>query len=89
MPFTRRAHVDACVEEGAVLVVFHGGLPGRWLPPLRRAGIPVLVTVGTTGPGRACTGSTRWSSQPRRSPGSPRDRDAQSRSCWDPTAGVA
>lgn len=47
-PFTRRAHVEACVGHGAALVVFHGGLPRRWLPPLREAGIPVLLTVGTT-----------------------------------------
>lgn len=53
VPFTRRAHVDACIEQSAALVVFHGGLPGRWLPPLRRAGIPVLVTVGTPTGARA------------------------------------
>ncbi|MBI2244033.1 MAG: nitronate monooxygenase [Nocardioides sp.] len=46
-PFTRQAHVDACIGLGAALVVFHGGLPGRWLRPLQAAGSPVFATVGT------------------------------------------
>ena len=53
LPFTRRAHVDACIEADAALVVVHGGLPGRRLRPLRGAGIPVFVTVGTPGEARA------------------------------------
>lgn len=47
VPFARKAHVDACIEQGAAMVVFHGGAPGRWAAPLRAAGIPVLATVGT------------------------------------------
>ena len=53
VPFTRRAHVDACIEAGAALVVFHGGPPGRWLPLLQTAGIPVFATVGTALQARA------------------------------------
>lgn len=53
VPFTRRAHLEACIERGVALVVFHGGLPRRWLPSLRAAGIPVLITVGTTEQARA------------------------------------
>jgi NAD(P)H-dependent flavin oxidoreductase YrpB (nitropropane dioxygenase family) len=52
-PFTRRAHVDACIELGAALVVFHGGLPRRWLAPLQAAGLPVFATVGTADEARA------------------------------------
>lgn len=47
VPFTRRAHVDACVDQHAALVVFHGGIGARWFGPVRVAGIPVFVTVGT------------------------------------------
>jgi NAD(P)H-dependent flavin oxidoreductase YrpB (nitropropane dioxygenase family) len=46
-PFARRAHVDACIRLRVALVVFHGGLPGRWLAPLQAAGVPVFATVGT------------------------------------------
>jgi NAD(P)H-dependent flavin oxidoreductase YrpB (nitropropane dioxygenase family) len=53
VPFTRRAHVDACIGAGAALVVFHGGSPGRWLPLLRTAGIPAFATVGTADQARA------------------------------------
>lgn len=53
VPFTRRAHVGACIDRGAALVVFHGGLPRRWLAPLQRAGVPVFITVGTAGQARA------------------------------------
>lgn len=45
VPFTRRSHVDACVESRVALVVFHGGLPGRSALPLHEAGIPVFATV--------------------------------------------
>ena len=46
-PFTRRAHVDACIQLDAALVVFHGGLPRRWMLALQSAGVPVFATVGT------------------------------------------
>lgn len=47
VPFTRRAHIDACIAADVALVVFHGGVGRRWLRALRAAGIPVFVTVGT------------------------------------------
>lgn len=47
VPFTRRAHVDACVEAGVTLVVLHGGFAPGVTHRLRAAGIPVLHTVGT------------------------------------------
>jgi nitronate monooxygenase len=47
VPFTRRAHVEACIDARIALVVLHGGLRPRWASRLRAAGIPVLVTVGT------------------------------------------
>lgn len=49
VPFTRRAHIDACIAADVALVVLHGGLGRRWLRALRTAGIPVFVTVGTPG----------------------------------------
>lgn len=52
-PFTRPAHIDACVELGAALVVFHGGLPRRWQAPLQAAAVPVFATVGTAEEARA------------------------------------
>lgn len=52
VPFTKRAHVEACIELRAALVVLHGGLAPRWAVRLRAAGIPVLVTVGTAGEAR-------------------------------------
>jgi NAD(P)H-dependent flavin oxidoreductase YrpB (nitropropane dioxygenase family) len=45
--FIRRAHVRACQEARASLVVFHGGLSARWMNELRAGGTPVLITVGT------------------------------------------
>ena len=53
VPFTRRAHVDACVDRRAALVVFHGGTGARWFGPLRAAKIPVFVTVGSVLQARA------------------------------------
>lgn len=47
VPFVRSAHVEACIEHGAALVVFHGGTPTRRIARLRAAGIAVLVTVAT------------------------------------------
>lgn len=52
-PFTRRAHVDACTGLGVAAVVFHGGLPRRWVSLLRAAGVPVFATVGTAQEARA------------------------------------
>ena len=46
VPFVRRAHIDACIDAGAALVVFHDGAPGRCIAALRSAGIPVLCTAG-------------------------------------------
>lgn len=46
VPFTRRAHIDACIDAGAALVVFHDGAPARWITALRAACIPVLCTAG-------------------------------------------
>lgn len=51
--FTRAAHVRACVEAGAALVVFHGGLGRRWFGALREARIPVFCTVGSVEQARA------------------------------------
>ena len=45
-PFTRDAHIDACVDAGAALVVFHDGFPERWIARLHGAGIPVMCTAG-------------------------------------------
>jgi nitronate monooxygenase len=53
VPFTRAGHVRACVESGAALVVFHGGLGSRWHGPLREARIPVFCTVGNLDQARA------------------------------------
>lgn len=47
VPFVRRAHIDACIEGEAALVVFHGGRTQRWSGRLRAAGIPMFATVGT------------------------------------------
>ncbi len=52
VPFTRRAHVDACVSEGAALVVLHGGFAPRWVRRLRAGGVPVFQTVGTAAQAR-------------------------------------
>jgi NAD(P)H-dependent flavin oxidoreductase YrpB (nitropropane dioxygenase family) len=53
VPFTHAAHVAACVDAGAALVVFHGGIGRRWLAPLRDAGVPVVCTVGSVDQARA------------------------------------
>ncbi|HEY7951699.1 MAG TPA: nitronate monooxygenase [Solirubrobacteraceae bacterium] len=47
VPFIRQAHVDACAEAQAALVVLHGGCSRRWIARLRERGLRVLVTVGT------------------------------------------
>lgn len=46
-PFVREAHVRACIDGGAALVVLHGGLPRRVVARLRGGGVPVYATVGT------------------------------------------
>jgi NAD(P)H-dependent flavin oxidoreductase YrpB (nitropropane dioxygenase family) len=53
VPFIRDDHVRACVESGAALVVFHGGLGRRWFGALRDAHIPILCTVGSVDQARA------------------------------------
>ncbi len=47
VPFIRQAHVRACVDESAALVVLHGGVAPRWILRLRERGLTVLVTIGT------------------------------------------
>lgn len=47
VPFTRRAHVDVCIEGRATLVVLHGRLAPGWTRRLRAGGVPVFQTVGT------------------------------------------
>lgn len=47
VPFLRPGHLDVCIAAGVSLVVLHGGLAPRALASLRRARIPVLVSVGT------------------------------------------
>jgi NAD(P)H-dependent flavin oxidoreductase YrpB (nitropropane dioxygenase family) len=47
VPFTRSAHVSACLEAKVALVVLHGGLSIRWMSRLREGGATVFVTVGT------------------------------------------
>lgn len=47
VPFTTAAHVRACVEGGAALVVFHAGLGRRWFAALREAHMPIFCTVGS------------------------------------------
>lgn len=47
VPFTRRAHVRACVEAQVPLVALHGGFAPLVVGALRRAGIEVLHQVGT------------------------------------------
>jgi NAD(P)H-dependent flavin oxidoreductase YrpB (nitropropane dioxygenase family) len=46
-PFIRPAHIHACVEGNAAIVVLHGGLSRRWIARLRHRGSEVFVTVGT------------------------------------------
>lgn len=52
VPFIRQAHVDACAEADAALVVLHGGCSREWIARLRERGLKVLVTVGTPEQGR-------------------------------------
>lgn len=47
LPFTRRAHVRACIESRVPVVVLHAGRAPAVIRELREAGIEVLHTVGT------------------------------------------
>lgn len=47
VPFIREAHVRACAEGGAAMVVLHGGRSPRWTRRLRERGVTVFATVGT------------------------------------------
>src|SRR5262245_36040981 len=47
VPFIKPAHIHACAEGNAALVVLHGGLSRRWIARLRQRGLEVFVTVGT------------------------------------------
>jgi NAD(P)H-dependent flavin oxidoreductase YrpB (nitropropane dioxygenase family) len=47
IPFIRRAHLHACFEAKAALVVLHGGLSLTLMGRLRERGVAVFVTVGT------------------------------------------
>jgi nitronate monooxygenase len=53
VPFARPAHLRACVQAGAALVVFHGGIGRRWFSGLREAGVLALSTVGSVEQARA------------------------------------
>lgn len=46
-PFTKRAHVEACIAQRADLVVLHGGADPAVVRRLQSAGVLVLDTVGT------------------------------------------
>jgi nitronate monooxygenase len=52
VPFIRQAHVDACAEGNAALVVLHGGCSRKWIARLRERGLAVFVTVGTSAQAR-------------------------------------
>lgn len=47
LPFTRRAHVDACLASPVDVVVLHAGRSPEVIGRLRAGGIDVLHTVGT------------------------------------------
>jgi NAD(P)H-dependent flavin oxidoreductase YrpB (nitropropane dioxygenase family) len=47
VPFTRSAHLRACLDAGVALVVLHGGLSVQLTDRLREGGATVFVTVGT------------------------------------------
>lgn len=47
LPFTRRAHVRACIDAHVPVVVLHAGRGAPVIDALRAAGIDVLHTVGT------------------------------------------
>lgn len=47
VPFTKRAHVDACIRARVAVVVLHGGHRPAVIRALTEAGVHVLETVGT------------------------------------------
>ena len=52
LPFTRPAHVRACIDARVPVVVLHAGRSPRVVRALRDAGIDVLHTVGTAAEAR-------------------------------------
>lgn len=52
LPFTKRAHVRACIEAQVPVVVLHAGRAPAVIGELRAAGIDVLHTVGTAAEAR-------------------------------------
>jgi NAD(P)H-dependent flavin oxidoreductase YrpB (nitropropane dioxygenase family) len=52
LPFTRRAHVEACIRARVPVVVLHAGRSPRVVRALREADIEVLHTVGTAAQAR-------------------------------------
>lgn len=59
VPFTRRAHVEACIAQGVAAVVLLGGAAPAAVQRLRTGGVPVLQTVGTAAEARrALAGGT-------------------------------
>lgn len=57
VPFTRRAHVDACIAQNVAAVVLHGGLAPAVVHRLRTRGVPVLHTVGSAAEARRAIAS--------------------------------
>lgn len=47
VPFTRRAHIDACRAAGVELAVLHAGFSRQIVDRLHAGGVLVLLTVGT------------------------------------------
>ncbi len=47
VPFTKQAHVDACLSTNLPVVVLHGGFDRDLVSRLREGGIMVFQTVGT------------------------------------------
>lgn len=47
VPFTRRAHIDACIANNVALVVLHDGFPAHWIANLHAGGARVLCTAGS------------------------------------------
>lgn len=52
LPFTRPAHVRACIEARVEVVVLHAGRSPKIIRQLRAAGVEVLHTVGTVAEAR-------------------------------------
>lgn len=56
MPFVRRAHVDACIDEQVTAVVLFFGFSRRMVSRLRAAGVFVVHQVGTPAEARRALG---------------------------------